>query len=93
MVSIPREPMDDDRPQPDTLQVEFTKDDRLSIDGRDAGTVDDPGRLADAIKAAGAKPITIKGRRDSRYVDVVRAVNAAKGAGAGTIFLAIDDLS
>jgi biopolymer transport protein ExbD len=92
LVSLPPEPMASERLQPGTLQVEFTKDDKLTIDGKDAGTPDEP-KIADAIKAAAGKPVTIKGRKDSRYVDVVRTVNAAKAAGATTIILAIDDLA
>lgn len=93
MVELLPEPAEDAKPDPNSLEVSFAKDDKLIIKGKDAGTAGETDKLIDAVKGAGGKPVTIKARRTTRYVDVVRAVNAAKGAGATSINLAIDDLS
>lgn len=39
------------------------------------------------------KTVTVKAQRSTRYVDVIRLIDAVKGAGAKPIILQIDDLS
>lgn len=91
-IALSAEPKEDSTPEKDSLEVVSGKDGKLTVKGKDAGTRDDPSKLADAIRAAPGQPVKIKPRRDSRYVDVVRLVDAAKGAGADPIVLTIDDL-
>jgi hypothetical protein len=39
------------------------------------------------------KALNIKPSRSTRYIDVVRLINTALGAGASTVFLEIDDMN
>jgi biopolymer transport protein ExbD len=81
----------------------------IQLNNNPAGTVDDPssltGQLTDIFKQREnngvfrensneiEKTIFIKSPKSARYGDVVKVIDAAKGAGASPIGLQIDDLA
>lgn len=99
-ISLPAEPTDMDKPAPLYLEVNLGKDGKITVNKDSLGTVDEPEKLiakltsifAERAANPAGKALTIRPTRSNRYVDVVKLVDIVKGAGAGPISLAIDDL-
>lgn len=91
-------PEENYKPNPLTLEVVLSPDGKITLNKTEQGTVFETdkflGILKDAIKARGGldKTVTILGNWSSEYGHIVRAIDAAKGAGATPIVLVIDGL-
>ena len=87
------------KPNPLSLEVVLSADGKLTLNKTEQGTVLETARFAstlnDTLKARSGldKTVTILGNWSSEYGHIVRAIDAAKGAGATPIVLTIDGLS
>ncbi len=110
---VPEEPPKDQqvdvKPNPLTLVVTISGDEKLKLNQEDIGTVSDTGplgtRLAQVFeerKTTGGfktgtqeveKTVFIKAPRSIKYGKVVQVIDAAKAAGATPVGLQIDDLA
>ena len=101
-IQIPAEPAVDEvlplKPDPLTLLVSIGVLDRLQLNREPMGNTVDPATLTETLskifqqRKEHEKAVVIKALRSTRYAEVVRVIDAAKGAGANPISLQIDDL-
>lgn len=103
-VKLPRmpEPTEEVKPEKLALVVELKADGKIRLNQNDMGTVSQaevlstqlssifPERAANNIAE---KTVTIKAAKRSSYVNVVKVIDAVKGAGGNPIILEIYDLS
>ncbi|HEX8708648.1 MAG TPA: biopolymer transporter ExbD [Pyrinomonadaceae bacterium] len=91
-----------------TLRVDVTKDNKLQLNGEDAGTVDNPGllgkKLSDVLQARERERVTkfgtdiiektvfVKAPESMPYGEVVKVIDTIKGAGATPVGLQVDAL-
>ena len=91
-----------------TLRVDIVKDPKLQLNGEDYGTVDDTRRLsaqlANILRQREEQRVTkfgtdiiektvfIKAPESFKYGDVVKVIDAVKGAGATPVGLQVDAL-
>jgi biopolymer transport protein ExbD len=99
----------DVKPNPLTLVVTIGNDLKLKLNQDDMGSVNDTGPLSSRLtqvfedrKTTGGfktgtqeveKTVFIKAPRSLKYGDVVKVIDAIKGAGAAPVGLQIDDLA
>jgi biopolymer transport protein ExbD len=97
------------KPNPLTLVVTITPDSKLKLNEDEMGAASDPAPLASRLaalfqqrKAERAfrpgteeveKTVFIKAPRSMKYGEVVRVIDAIKGAGASPVGLQVDDLA
>jgi biopolymer transport protein ExbD len=91
-----------------TLRVDILKDSKLQLNGEDFGTIDNTGRLsarlADIMRLREEQRVTkfgtdiiektvfIKAPESFKYGEVVKVIDAVKGAGATPVGLQVDAL-
>jgi biopolymer transport protein TolR len=91
-----------------TLRVDILKDSKLQLNGEDFGSINDTGklsaRLADVLRQREEQRVTkfgtdiiektvfIKAPESFKYGDVVKVIDAVKGAGATPVGLQVDAL-
>ena len=91
-----------------TLRVDILKDSKLQLNGEDFGTIDNTGRLSaqlsnilrqreeQRVTKFGTdiieKTVFIKAPESFKYGDVVKVIDAVKGAGATPVGLQVDAL-
>jgi biopolymer transport protein TolR len=102
-VQISAEPAVEDvlpvKPDPLTLLVSIGGQDRLQLNREPMGNTVDPAKLTETLtqvfqqRREHEKTVVIKAQRSTQYREVVRIIDAARGAGASPIVLQIDDLA
>jgi len=91
-----------------TLRVDIMKDSKLQLNGEDFGTLDNTGRLSAQLRTIMEqreqqrvtkfgtdiieKTVFIKAPESFKYGDVVKVIDAVKGAGASPVGLQVDAL-
>jgi biopolymer transport protein TolR len=91
-----------------TLRVDILKDSKLQLNGEDFGSINDTGklsaRLSDVLRQREEQRVTkfgtdiiektvfIKAPESFKYGDVVKVIDAVKGAGATPVGLQVDAL-
>ncbi|MBA2732947.1 MAG: biopolymer transporter ExbD [Acidobacteria bacterium] len=91
-----------------TLRVDILKDSKLQLNGEDFGTLDNTGRLSAQLRTIMEqreqqrvtkfgtdiieKTVFIKAPESFKYGDVVKVIDAVKGAGASPVGLQVDAL-
>ena len=91
-----------------TLRVDILKDSKLQLNGEDFGTINDTGRLSarlsDVLRQREEQRVTkfgtdiiektvfIKAPESFKYGEVVKVIDAVKGAGATPVGLQVDAL-
>ena len=99
----------DIKPNPLTLVVTIASDLKLKLNNEEMGSVNDTGAISSRLAAlfqqrkeqnafrAGTteveKTVFVKAPRSMQYGDVVKVIDAIKGAGANPVGLQIDDLA
>jgi len=101
-IQIPAKPAVDEvlplKPDPLTLLVSIGADMELKLNQEPMGDTTDTANLSKTLtqvfqqRQGHEKTVIIKARRSTRYGQVVRVIDAARGAGANPIILHIDDL-
>lgn len=97
------------KPNPLTLVVTISSDFKIKLNQDDMGNISDTGPLATRLSGLFAqrkeqrafrpgteeveKTVFIKAPRGLKYGDVVRVIDAIKGAGANPVGLQVDDLA
>jgi biopolymer transport protein ExbD len=104
-VKIPAEPKmdDDDSVYSNRQLLQLKKGGKIFFGSTDAKGIEKldktetkeeevAGKISQILSGKDNKTFYIKSLRSSRYIDVVRLINTATGAGASTVYLQIDDL-
>ena len=101
-IQIPAEPAVDEvlplKPDPLTLVVSIGANDKVLLNKEPMGDSVDTAKLSQTLtqvfqqRKEQEKTVVIKARRSTRYGQVVRIIDAARGAGANPIVLQLDDL-
>lgn len=83
------------------MEIKLGADGKIRLNDSEKGNIEDTEMLGSLLKEmlqqrtanpASDRSITIRAVKSGRYGDVVRLIDAVKGAGAGPIIIAIDDL-
>jgi len=101
-IQIPAEPAVDEvlplKPDPLALLLSIGADDKVQLNQKPMGDPMDTANLVQTLtqvlqqRQGHQKAVVIKPRRSTPYGQVVRLIDAAKGAGANPILLQLDDL-
>jgi biopolymer transport protein ExbD len=105
----PKQDLSQVKPNPLTLVVSIANDSKIKLNQDDMGSVNDTGALSTRLtqlfqqrKEQRAfrpgteeveKTVFVKAPRSMRYGEVVRVIDAIKGAGANPVGLQVDDLA
>jgi biopolymer transport protein ExbD len=105
----PNQDLSQVKPNPLTLVVTIANDLKLKLNQNDIGSVNDTGQLSSGLaalfeqrKQTGAyrpgtqeveRTVFVKAPRSMKYGEVVKVIDAIKGAGANPVGLQVDDLA
>src|SRR3982750_2427940 len=105
----PQQDLSQIKPNPLTLVVTIANDLKLKLNQDDMGSVNDTGALSQRLAGLFAqrkeqraykpgteeveKTVFVKAPRSLKYGDVVKVIDAIKGAGANPVGLQVDDLA
>ena len=105
----PQQDLSQIKPNPLTLVVTIANDLKLKLNQDDMGSVNDTGQLSQRLAGLFAqrkeqraykpgteeveKTVFVKAPRSLKYGDVVKVIDAIKGAGANPVGLQVDDLA